>query len=68
VVLAGFISWQLLAPTGVLHSNPPQCLSTFSYRVPCGGLVPALQYTEWSLVASAAMAGAVAIALRPQTR
>ncbi len=65
VVLAGVIVLLLLFPAGVLHSNPPQCLSTFGHRVPCGRLaVPALRLAEWSLIASAVTAGAVGFALR----
>ena len=65
VLLAGAIVLLLLFPAGVLHSNPPQCLSTFGYRVPCGRLaVPALRLAEWSLVASAVTAGAVGFALK----
>lgn len=62
---AGFVVLVLLFPASVLHSNPPQCLSTFGYRVPCGRLdVPALRLAEWSLVAGVACAAAVAFALR----
>ncbi len=65
VLLAGVIMLLLLFPAGVLHSNPPQCLSTFGHRVPCGRLaVPAFRLAEWSLVASAVTAGAVGLALR----
>lgn len=65
VLLAGLIVLLLLFPAAVLHSNPPQCLSTFGYRVPCGGLdVPVFRLAEWSLVASAATAGVVGFALR----
>ena len=65
VLLAGLIVLLLLFPAAVLHSSPPQCLSTFGYRVPCGGLaIPAFRLAEWSLVASAAAAGVVGFALR----
>lgn len=65
VVLAGFVVLVMLFPAGVLDSSPPQCLSTFGYRVPCGRLdVPAFRLAEWSLVAGAVSAAAVAFALR----
>lgn len=65
VLAAGFVVLVLLFPAGVLHSNPPQCLSTFGYRVPCGRLdVPALRLAEWSLVAGVAFAASVAFAFR----
>ncbi|MCA1782122.1 MAG: hypothetical protein ABR616_16180 [Dermatophilaceae bacterium] len=69
VVLAGLVVLVLLYPAGVLHSNPPQCLSTFGYRVPCGRLtLPAFRLAEWSLIASAVTAGAVGFALRSNSR
>jgi len=65
VVLAGVIVLLLLFPAGVLHSNPPQCLSTFGQRVPCGRLaIPAFRLAEWSLIASAMTVGAASFALR----
>lgn len=65
VALTAVIVLLLLFPAGVLHSNPPQCLSTFGHRVPCGRLaVPALRLAEWSLVASAVTTGAVGFAPR----
>ena len=64
--VAGVIVLLLLFPAGVLTSNPPQCLSTFGYRVPCGRLaITAFRLAEWSLVASAVTAGAVGLALKP---
>jgi len=69
VLLVGVIVLVLLFPAGVLHSNPPQCLSTFGYRVPCGRLtVPAFRLAEWSLIASAVTAGAVGFAFRVNSR
>lgn len=69
VLLVGAIMLLLLFPAGVLHSDPPQCLSTFGYRVPCGRLtIPAFRLAEWSLVASAVTAGAVGLALRPNSQ
>ena len=69
VLLAGLIALVLLVPAAVLHSNPPRCLSTFGYRVPCGQLtVLAFRLAEWSLAASAATAGAVSFALRSARR
>ena len=69
VLLVGVIVLALLFPAGVLHSNPPQCLSTFGYRVPCGRLtVPAFRLAEWSLIASAVTAGAVGFAFRVNSR
>lgn len=65
-LMAGFISLQALFPTGILTSNPPQCLSAFGYRVPCGRLgIAALGhgYAGWSLAAGAATATAVWSAL-----
>jgi hypothetical protein len=68
VLLAGLAVLVLVAPFGgVLHSSPPVCLSTFGYRVPCGQLIPALGNFEWSIVAGAATAVAVATALRSKT-
>lgn len=65
VVLAGVIVLLLLFPAGVLHSDPPQCLSAFGHRVPCGRLaIPAFRLAEWSLVASAVTAAVVGFALR----
>lgn len=65
VVSAGVIVLLLFFPAAVLHSDPPQCLSMFDYRVPCGRLaIPAFRLAEWSLVASAVTASAVGFALR----
>lgn len=69
VVLAGVIVLLLLFPAGVLHSNPPQCLSTFGHRVPCGRLpILAFRLAEWSLLASAVTAGAVGFVLKPDSQ
>ena len=66
--VAGVIVLLLLFPAGVLTSNPPQCLSTFGYRVPCGRLaITAFRLAEWSLVASAVTAGAVGFSLKPDS-
>jgi len=35
-LLAGGMALLLLVPTGVLTSNPPQCVGLFTNRVPCG--------------------------------
>lgn len=63
-LLAGYVVLLALFPSGALHSNPPQCFSTFNYRVPCGPHIAAFGYASWSFAAGATMAAAVGFALR----
>lgn len=63
--LAGFVVLLCLFPASVLTSDPPQCLSTFNYRVPCGFIdTGPFRLSEWSLAAGGASAAAVGLALR----
>ncbi len=68
-LLAGYVVLLTLFPSAVLHSNPPQCLSTFNYRAPCARSdIAAFGYASWSFAADAATAGAFGFALRRTTR
>lgn len=54
-VAAGFVVLLLLFPASGVDTDPPQCLSTFGYTVPCGA--------ELSLASGVVVAGVLGFVL-----